>query len=219
VDRGRHFINNLVSSFARRFGTPLVTTIGKRANGSIEVLNREVVNLMAKLCIDLDQPTTYWIHLVDLVQQRLNNRTSATIGGYAPVQLFTGQAPSGPFDHLSTTHERIWHNLKSYDTAMASIHLALDTMMREATSAGEKKRQAARAARNSRTSSHHRFAPGDLCWLRHNSIDKLGKKWIGPVRLDTRISPKIFEVSINGRVRQVNTDDLRPTSGGSVVRN
>ncbi|ETI44902.1 hypothetical protein F443_10417 [Phytophthora nicotianae P1569] len=67
-------------------------------NGSIERLNRDILKVFRTMLLDYKLDTKDWIALVPLVQANLNHSAVPSLGGRAPVEMFTGLPCPSPLE-------------------------------------------------------------------------------------------------------------------------
>ncbi|EGZ20976.1 hypothetical protein PHYSODRAFT_492634 [Phytophthora sojae] len=77
-------------------------------NGTVERLNREALQVVRALLLEYQLDTKSWEHLVPLVQANLNQTPVNSLGGNAPLELFTGlQVPT----QLDTEKTRMYQKM------------------------------------------------------------------------------------------------------------
>lgn len=121
-DQGSHFMNSVMQALARelRLSHHFTIAYSPWANGTVEVVNREVLRVLRKLSSELQLGHRQWATLVPIVQGLLNATRSPKLGGRTPLQVFTGH---------SMTNELAW--LSSPPTQLTLTASKLDTMRSE----------------------------------------------------------------------------------------
>ena len=75
-----------------------VTAYAHYSNGTIEIVNRQVLNLLKCLISELRFNKASWPSLIKLVEHTLNHRPQRRLGGHAPVTIMTGLPADNPLD-------------------------------------------------------------------------------------------------------------------------
>jgi len=75
-----------------------VTAYCAWSNGAVERVNREIIALTRKLLAEKRECLTTWANLMPFIQSTLNQRKSARLGGYAPIEVFLHHKRSEPLD-------------------------------------------------------------------------------------------------------------------------
>ncbi|KAE9333825.1 hypothetical protein PR003_g13836 [Phytophthora rubi] len=149
-DQGAHFKNQVIVRLQSALGAHHHFTLSYTpwTNGTVKVVNREVLKSVKALLSERKLQTTYWPRVLPVVQVALNSMPSGRLGGATPLTAFTalpGESqlrsilhPQDPFEASVTWVEaEITNHLQT-------VRAALDGMHAEMTSASEKRRRAAR---------------------------------------------------------------------------
>ncbi|GMF18784.1 unnamed protein product [Phytophthora fragariaefolia] len=91
-DQGTHFKNEVVEELSRRLRTQQSFTpaYSPWVNGSIERLNRDVLQVIRAMILAYKISYRDWVYLVPVVQANLNHTAVPSLGNHSPVKLFTG---------------------------------------------------------------------------------------------------------------------------------
>lgn len=69
-------------------------------NGSVERVNRDVLQVLRAMILDYSITYKDWVHLIPLVQANLNHSPVQSLAGRAPVDVFTGLLCPSPVSSL-----------------------------------------------------------------------------------------------------------------------
>jgi hypothetical protein len=103
VDGGSHFKNQLFDQIKKRVGIRNIVPAlpnAHRTAGSIEIINKLVLNVLRSMLDELRWPTRKWIHLLPAVRHYLNNKPRTMLNGKAPVELALGIPREDPIGVL-----------------------------------------------------------------------------------------------------------------------
>ncbi|OWZ08102.1 hypothetical protein PHMEG_00019407 [Phytophthora megakarya] len=91
-DNGSHFKNEVMSELRRRLKTQQQFTPAycPWINGSIERVNRDILQVLRAMILEYKISTRDWIYLIPMVQSSLNHTPVPSLASKAPVELFTG---------------------------------------------------------------------------------------------------------------------------------
>ena len=136
-----------------------VTAYAHYSNGTIEIVNRQILNLMKCLISELRYNKADWPSLTKLIQHSLNHRPQRRLGGRAPITVMTGLPPDNPIDTVFFNPQTLAIASVEIDTeeisrAIDELQNSLFMMHKEVAELTENERQ---LQRNSR--SHHRNFP------------------------------------------------------------
>nr|CCA15461.1 transketolase putative [Albugo laibachii Nc14] len=97
-NQGSHFLNEVMEKLRKLLGAQhhCVTAYCIWANGSIEVLNRQLLKAMQSLLNGKRQPIGQWPRFLALCQSSINHLPSSLLGGVAPLTSFTALPPRDP---------------------------------------------------------------------------------------------------------------------------
>jgi transposase InsO family protein len=189
-DNGSHFKNHLLEELTRRLRVEhtFVPVYTPWINGTVERVNRDILQVLRVLLMELRLDTRNWVHLLPLIQANLNHSPVASLDGLAPIELFTGLSAGSALDAVVIPSERLPRHVPE-DTAelqesLAALRTSLEGMHERVNKLREQRRDA-----NMRRSSGLtcNFSEGDyVLWSRIDKRirgNKLLARWIGPFRV------------------------------------
>ncbi|GMF39119.1 unnamed protein product [Phytophthora fragariaefolia] len=149
-NQGAHFRNQVVESLQRALGAQnhFTTAHTPWTNGTVEVVNREVLKSVKALLRERKLPVRDWPSVLLVVQSALNGMPADRLGGKSPLTPFTA-LPGGaqlqhilhPRDPTDTTVQRVDQEILAH---LSKVRVALDGMHAEMVYASDKRRRAAR---------------------------------------------------------------------------
>ncbi|HEY0769229.1 MAG TPA: hypothetical protein VGD31_02775, partial [Sphingobacteriaceae bacterium] len=179
----------------------------KQTHGSAENLNRLVRKVFRCLCSEKRLDTRDWVKLVPMVNHILNHRVSDSLGGVAPVELFTGQPRDQSMQvfvdkKLGNAAEIVSFSqsvYKGFREDLRELRLRLNELHRAAVTSAEDTRRKSRAQANKNRREFKRFELGDFV-LRGipegSSVDRrrnsIQHRWIGPYQVVASLSDKVY---------------------------
>ena len=189
-DQGSHFKNMVVHEVSKRLGCSQRFTLAycPWINGSIERLNRDIVQVLRAMCLEAGIDIKDWVYFVPVLQANLNHTPLPSLGNKAPVELFCALPAATPFDFVFDAEDKSLVVLKD---APAKIQEQLDAIrddmrMMHKRVKQERAKQAKRNQRNQRAARVANFDVGDYV-LRSRVDDKHQDKllvtWIGPYQV------------------------------------
>ncbi|KAE8980660.1 hypothetical protein PR001_g23652 [Phytophthora rubi] len=203
-DQGAHFRNQIVERLQRALGAQhhFVTAYTPWANGTVEVVNREVLKCMKALLSELRLAIRDWPALLPVVQAALNSMPADRLGGKSPLTAFTA-LPGGtqltsilhPRDPEETSIHWVAQEIREH---LDSVRVALDGLHAEMVNASEKRQRAARERHARRQGVKlQKFSEGDFV-LAATATGRSGNKralvWRGPKRIVRALNDFTFEV-------------------------
>lgn len=220
-DQGTHFKNKVIEALQHALGAHHHFTTARCpwANGTVEVVMREVLRCCRALLSEWRLPPRDWPRVIKVVQMILNQSPSKSMGGVAPITAMTGLRAMSPLDQLavpgpigSTTWEEI--QVKQREN-IAKLQAAMDNMHRRTAKAASGARAAGRTSRdNKRGTSMAQFDIGDFVlyadvWA--HARDKLKVKWCGPAQVTAATSNWVFEIQnmITGERKEAHASRLK----------
>ncbi|ETO81712.1 hypothetical protein F444_04040 [Phytophthora nicotianae P1976] len=118
------------------------------ANGTVEVVNREILRCCRALLSEWRLQPTDWLRVIKIVQMVLNHSPCSAIDGVAPVAAKTGLRAMNPTDPIAvpepiqvTTLDEI---KRSRSENIATLQAALADMHKRTSKANKKKEQTAK---------------------------------------------------------------------------
>uniref|UniRef100_H3H555 Reverse transcriptase n=1 Tax=Phytophthora ramorum TaxID=164328 RepID=H3H555_PHYRM len=203
-DQGAHFRNQVVERLQRALGAHhhFTTAYTPWANGTVEVVNREVLKSVKALLSERRMHVQDWPAVLPVVQAALNAMPADRLDGRSPLTAFTALPADSqlrsilhPRSPTQATLEWVDSEVRSHLTA---VREALDNMHAEMVSASEKRRRAARERHARRQGVRlHKFSEGDFvlaATATGRSGHKLALVWRGPKRILKALNDYTFEV-------------------------
>jgi hypothetical protein len=203
-DQGAHFKNQVMDRLRVALGSHhhFTTAYTPWANGTVEVVNREVLKGVKALISERKLRVQDWPRVLPVVQAALNGMPADRLNGVAPLSAFTALPANTqlrsilhPQQPLVATVDWVEQEVAQHLTA---VRVALDGMHAEMVDASEKKKRAARE-RHARAKgvTLQRFSEGDFvlaATATGRSGNKLAVVWRGPKRLVRALNDYTFEV-------------------------
>ncbi|KAE9043464.1 hypothetical protein PR003_g6175 [Phytophthora rubi] len=203
-DQGAHFKNQLIEQLRVALGAHhhFTTAYTPRANGTVEVVNREVLKGVKALLSKKRLHVKDWTSVLPIIQAALNSMPADRLGGVSPLTAFTALPggsqlrgilhPSDPtVATVSWTEDQIQQHLASVRTAFDGMHLEL-------TNASEKRRGAARERHAKKKGVVlPKFSEGDFvlaATATGRSGNKLALVWRGRKRIIKALNDYTFRV-------------------------
>ena len=223
-DQGTHFKNYVMEAVARHLKVhhQFVVTYTPWRNGTVERLNRDLLQVMRVMLREYGLALDQWEYLLPVVQANLNQTPVASLEGKTPMDVFTGYVPVTALitvvadddeqllRQVNWSQPELTRNMKNVQASMAGLHKAIVD-----------KRAAVTARREAaRTHMEHFIANvGDyVLWSRvdEKRYPKLLVTWLGPYKIVevTMYSCTIKHI-ITGIERQVHTSRLKPFAESS----
>ncbi|KAE8969903.1 hypothetical protein PR003_g28562, partial [Phytophthora rubi] len=191
-DNGTHFKNTLMENLRERLKVlhTFVLVYTPWVNGTVERLNRDILQVMRVLLLEYQLDTKSWEYLLPLVQANLNQTPVASLGGKAPLELFTGlQVPTQLDTMLIPRSMQTKDKLMTIDLEVVEDELhewreSLQAMHAEVKDRKERTRLYQSMAKRGKLEN---FTVGDyVLWSRVDERlrgNKLMVRWVGPYRV------------------------------------
>ena len=219
-DQASYFLSETMKELVAKIGAKqhFVTACAHYSNGTIEIVNRQILNLMKCLISELRYNKADWPSLTKSIQHSLNHRPQRRLGGRAPITVMTGLPPDNPIDTVFYNPQTLAIASVDIDTeessrAVDELQNSSFMMHKEVAELTENERQ---LQRNSR--SHHRnfpnFGLGDYVLVaipEKKSVSKLYFTWHGPYRIVDLHNGYVFSVEnlITHETHQVHGDRIQ----------
>ena len=202
-DQGAHFKNEVMDQLRRTLGAQhhFVTAYSPWANGTVEVVNRQLLRVLRAVLVERRMRSTQWSTVLPLAQIALNHQPADRLGGVAPVTAFLGLPPTRPLDALFSAvatepiaeealMEKIGEHVRQTADALAKLHgdVAMES---------DARREQARGRRNKKQHvKQANFDVGDFVLAAAVAThgDKLLARWQGPKRIVSVINDQVFGV-------------------------
>lgn len=191
-DQGSHFKNEVMSAMAQHLKVDheFVVAYSPWRNGTVERLNRDLLQVMRVLLREYRLADHQWDYLLPVVQANLNQTPVATLHGKCPMEVFTGHAPTTALDVVVRVgdNELLALNDSTNRTAfvdgMAGVHQRMLDLHKAIGDERERKQRREEARRR----HHEPFIAhiGDfVLWSRvdEKRYPKLLVTWLGPYRI------------------------------------
>uniref|UniRef100_H3GV27 Integrase catalytic domain-containing protein n=1 Tax=Phytophthora ramorum TaxID=164328 RepID=H3GV27_PHYRM len=215
-DQGTHFKNELMAELSQRLKgvQTFVPVYTPWVNGTVERLNRDILHVVRALLLEMQLDTKNWEYLLPVVQANLNHTPVLSLGGVAPVELFTGLSCPPPLDTLLLpgADKPLQHiDLANVHNELVQLRASLAEMHGEVTDKKERRRMYQLSEKQGTLCN---FVVGDyVLWSRVDSRLRGGKllvRWVGPFRV-TEARPYSFMVQhlINGKEYEVHGSRLK----------
>ena len=220
-DRGSHFKNNLMDAVNKALHTHHHFTAPNtpQTNGTVERVCREVLRGCRALLSEFRLKEKDWPLVLPIVQSVLDHSKLDSLGGRAPITMFTGLPADNPLRLIvppSHAKPKQLDEIKALRLMnVESLAEALQTMHREVAERRNVRREAAIRKHNERTHVQPvNFSVGDYV-LVAKRISKNGHKlqvqWRGPQRINRVESNLVFECQdlINEQLSLVHANRLK----------
>ncbi|POM67139.1 Hypothetical protein PHPALM_16894 [Phytophthora palmivora] len=169
-DNGTHFKFQVMEALADRFGVThsSVPVYFPWINGTVERLNRAILQVLRVMLLENHLDTQNWVHLLPLVQANLNHSPALSLGNCAPVELFTGLPTPSSLDVVVIPGEQLPRSLPldrdNMKAAIEDFRRSLHGLHRVVRDRREQRRTAAMARSSGAVCN---FSEGDyLLWSR-----------------------------------------------------
>jgi transposase InsO family protein len=188
-DNGSHFKATLVQEVAQRLKSThkFVPVYSPWLNGTVERVNRDMLQVLRVMLMELQWDTKNWTALLPVIQANLNHSPVRSLGGHAPVELFTGLPAASLLDSVALPvggPPRAVPTGQSVTVAMTALREHMEALHRDAVGRKEQRRRAAQEKHNGRPCN---FEPGDfVLWSRVDKRlrgSKLLVRWVGPFKV------------------------------------
>jgi hypothetical protein len=203
-DQGTHFKNQTVSKLKNVLGAHhhFTTAYTPWANGTVEVVNRELLKGVKALLSERKLQVQDWPRVLPVVQSALNTMPADRLNGTAPLTACTALPAESQLRSVLHPREPVSKDVDWVDDEikkhLVSVREALDNMHAELVDASEKRRRAARERHAKKKGVvPHKFSEGDFvltATATGRSGNKLALVWRGPKRIVRALSDYTFEV-------------------------
>jgi hypothetical protein len=203
-DQGSHFKNTLVEGLRQTLRTRHHFTLAyaPRSNGTVEVVNREIMRVFRALSGDFRMQQVDWPELVKFVQFVLNNSPSPRLNDLAPITAFTGLSSASPLTSVVEFAEAKQTSkmaIRASQILCADALIAsLDAMHKSTSATAARYRALCRKSHDKRPNVNGpNISVGDFVLVAKvlpKSGGKLRARWLGPRRVTVVESDWPFEV-------------------------
>ncbi|POM79226.1 Hypothetical protein PHPALM_3157 [Phytophthora palmivora] len=164
--------------YSRRLtsGQKFTVTYSPWINGSIERIDRGIVQVLRAMCLEAKVGIRDWVHFIPVLQSNLNHIPVPSLANKAPVELFCILPASSPLDfskdktfiELGTSTRQIESKLEQLRVRVQDMHKRVQKARKKQTRRNHKAQSGAKVAN---------FDIGDYCGQMHNG--KLLVTWVG----------------------------------------
>jgi hypothetical protein len=219
-DQASYFLSQTMKELATRIGTQqhFVTAYAHYSNGSIEIINREILNLLRSLISELRCNKLEWPWLINLIQHTLNHRPQQRLGGRAPITVMAGLPADNPLDSIFFnpqigTISTIELESTVISQATEKLIESLNNMHKDIFNITEIERM-----RHRQQSSRDRFFPnfgvGDYVLVaipEKQHGNKLTLAWHGPYRVTDTHKGYVFSVEnlLTNEIKEIHGDRIQ----------
>ncbi|KAJ0400435.1 hypothetical protein ATCC90586_006519 [Pythium insidiosum] len=188
-DQGSHFKNQVVAEVARRLGCQqnFVLAYSPWINGSIERLNRDIVQVLRAMCLEAKVDIQDWVFFVPVLQASLNHTPVPSLGNKAPIELFCALPALSPLDFcLDGPRSRMVDlgDPSQWETKMSKVRESVRAMHKVAEQ--ERSKQTKRNKLKAKQAQTPNFDVGDYVLrsrVDQKHQDKLQVTWVGPYQV------------------------------------
>ncbi|KAG2759317.1 hypothetical protein PC129_g9643 [Phytophthora cactorum] len=188
-DNGSHFKNEEIAGLSRRLRTKQTFTpvYSTWVNGSIERVNRDILQVVRAMLLVYKLSYKDWVYLVSMTQASLNCTALPSLGNRAPVELFTGLPRPTPLKDFYLPDQNELQPVPESDMVEGYLE-KLRCSIQQMHGAVEDQRTMQRLLNQKRQQGDNvvTFHVGDYV-LRSRVDEKHGNKlqvtWVGPYRV------------------------------------
>ena len=207
-DRGSHFLNFIMEELRNRLSSKhhFTTPYHPAANGTVEVVNKQLLHGLRSLLSAYKLNADQWVHLLPVVQGSINHSASSRLAGRSPAEVFTGQPRRTPLDFLFTDvfvdlaasrpdPKDIDDHLRSTRAAIEDIHRAVASSTRSRPS--DPTRSSRRSRSDPKPPRPVRFSIGDFVLMARSPTrrrSKLRATFRGPMAVVDTVDHNVFKV-------------------------
>lgn len=188
-DNGSHFKSEIMADLAVRLRgvQSFVPVYSPWINGTVERLNRDILQVVRALLLELRLDTRSWEFVLPVLQANLNQTPVETLGGKTPLELFTGLPVATPLDTClfpdrSSPLEEV--DLSKVDEFLQRLRRSLHEMHMVVVDRKERRRLYQQARKKGDICN---FSVGDfVLWSRVDARLAGGKllvRWVGPFQV------------------------------------
>ncbi|GMF57946.1 unnamed protein product [Phytophthora fragariaefolia] len=215
-DNGTHFKNEVISELCRRLRIQQTFTPAycPWVNGSIERVNRDILQVVRAMILSYKVSHKAWVYLVPMIMANLNHTAVPSLGNRAPIELFTGLQCPSPLMEFYLPEKQSLQQVppsKEIDNYLDQLRTSLQQMHQDVEDRRLKQRLLNK--KHQRGESLVNFTVGG--YVLHSRVDekhgnKLQVTWVGPYRV-VRTDTHSFRVQhlITGKESDVHASRLK----------
>ncbi|GMF46642.1 unnamed protein product [Phytophthora fragariaefolia] len=155
-------------------------------NGSVERLNKDIIQILRVLCLEYSVDIKDWTYFVPTLQANLNHTPVPSLGNHAPVELFCVLPAASPLSfYLDSSEKRLLdlgeHFPEHIDDKLQKLRESAQLMHKKAITSHAKQTN-----RNRRNATKPNFDVGDFVLrsrVGQKDNDKLLVTWIDPYQV------------------------------------
>lgn len=203
-DQGPHFRSEVIEILKNKLSInhDFSTVYCAWANGAIERVNREILDAIKILLMELGYEHRKWPDIIKLVQFGLNQTPADSLGGHTPTEVFTALPPSDPlalvFDRELNKFVDVPLSLEEIERHCKKLKNSLEQMHGAVKEGTEKMDKRNRKQRDRSAVPLFPFEIGDyVIWSR---VDRQGPKgklyctWLGPMVIVDTESDYVYKL-------------------------
>ncbi|KAF1317985.1 Dynein heavy chain, partial [Globisporangium splendens] len=190
-DNGSHFKNDVLRELSSKLKAKqvFVPAYSPWINGTVERLNRDILQVVRVLLLEFKLDTKEWPFLLPVAQFNLNHTQVQSLGDKAPVELFTGLPCSSAFDVVwkpSDKRQELFGNMtkSAISKVLNALRRSMFELRKHVVDIKERTRLQQIANKNGVVCN---FVEGDfVLWSRADARlegNKLTVRWLGPFRV------------------------------------
>jgi hypothetical protein len=218
-DQGSHFKNEVIDKLCTRLKCKQIfsPTYSPWINGSVERVNRDILQVLRVLILDYKLNHRDWTRLIPIVQASLNHTDVPSLAGKTPGELFTGLEPPSPLQAVylgpgvapsvqpTRTSAEIEESLVQLRASVRDTHKAV---------ADARLKQTLLNKKRERGDNLVNFNVGDF--VLRSRVDEKGQNnllvtWVGPYAVTAAQAHNVFKVKhlVTGEELAVHSSRLK----------
>ena len=222
-DKGSAWTAQVISDISSSIGFKLHTTTARAhwANGSQERINGLIRSITKKVLTENNMNPKEWTDILPLIQTIFNHSPSNTLGGLAPITVFTGLSPMRPIDFFlrRTAKEKVIlesNTISGLQNFVEELQRTMDSRVNTVTEIQESLLLDRNEKRLNEPNVHPlQVEPGDYVMVyNHNKVfPKLSADWIGPAKVIEILANKNVKIQFihePNRTSQIHENFVKP---------
>jgi transposase InsO family protein len=218
-DQGSHFKNKVIEELSKLLQTKhhFTTAYTPWANGTVERVNRDLLEVLIATLKELKKSTEEWPDVVAQIEFVLNHTERVGLAGHSPVEIHGGVKPSKAMDVIFDTQKLEIVSApitKAIQSKYEQLLASLTKMHKKVDAKKEKTRRTKHRRKVSQQTQLPNFHKGDyVLWSQvdQKHHDKLQVRWTGPFRITQILSDYVYVIEhlITGEKKEVHCTRLR----------
>ncbi|KAE9160296.1 hypothetical protein PF005_g31701 [Phytophthora fragariae] len=129
-DTAAHFKNQLLEELCHKTQMTQSFTLAycPWINGSIERLNRDVLQVLRVMLLEYKVAQENWTALVPLIQANINHSPVASLSNHAPAEVFAGAKATTPLQKVLVGKDAIASNVQETNVVTQDIKAAVEAL-------------------------------------------------------------------------------------------